>query len=144
VRLKIKRGKIAMMPEQEIVTKEKQQVQSAETTRPGRYYVPDIDICEYPDKLMLWADMPGVSEKSVEIILRDNNLTLIGTVSAAVYNNLSPIYTEYNVGNYSRQFALNEDIDGSRIQARMRNGVLEVELPKPEHAKPRRIEVRAA
>jgi HSP20 family protein len=135
---------MTMMPEQEIVTKEKQQVQSAETTRPGRYYVPDVDICEYPDKLMLWADMPGVSEKNVEVMLRDNNLTLTGTVSTAAYNNLSPVYTEYNVGNYFRQFALNEDIDGSKIQARMRNGVLEVELPKREHAKPRRIDVHSA
>ena len=93
---------------------------------------------------MLWADMPGVSEKNVEVILKDNNLTLIGTVSAGPYNNLSPVYAEYNVGNYFRQFALNEDVDESRIQARMRNGVLEVELPKREHAKPRKIEVRTA
>jgi HSP20 family molecular chaperone IbpA len=133
-----------MTPEQEIVTKEKQEVQGTETTRPGRYYVPDVDICEYPDKLMLWADMPGVSEKHVEVILKDNNLTLSGTVLPVAYNNLSPVYTEYNVGNYFRQFALSEEIDESRIQARMRNGVLEVELPKREHAKPRKIEVRTA
>jgi len=131
-----------MMPEQEILTKEKQEVQGTEATRPGRYYMPDVDICEYPEKLMLWADMPGVSEKSVEVMLKDNNLTLTGTVSPATYNNLSPRYTEYNVGNYFRQFALNEDIDESRIQARMRNGVLEVELSKREHAKPRKIEVK--
>ena len=133
-----------MTPEQEIVTKEKQQVQGTETTRPGRYYVPDVDICEYPDKLIMWADMPGVSEKNVEVMLKDNSLTLIGTVSPESYNNLSPVYSEYNVGNYFRQFALNEDVDESRIHARMRNGVLEVELPKREHAKPRRIEVRTA
>jgi HSP20 family protein len=65
-------------------------------------------------------------------------------VSPEGYNNLSPVYTEYNVGNYFRQFALNEDVDETRIQARMRNGVLEVELPKREHAKPRKIEVRSA
>ncbi len=133
-----------MTPEQEIVTKEKQPVQGTETTRPGRYYVPDVDICEYTDKLTLWADMPGVSEKSVEVILKDNTLTLAGMLSAAMYENLSPLYTEYNVGSYFRQFALNEDIDESRIQARMRNGVLEVELPKREQAKPRKIEVRTA
>ena len=133
-----------MMPEQEIVTKEKQEVQGTESTRPGRYYVPDVDICEFPDKLMLWADMPGVSEKNVEVMLKDSCLTLTGTVSPTSYHNLSPRYTEYNFGNYFRQFALNEDIDESRIQARMRNGVLEVELPKREHAKPRKIEVQMA
>jgi HSP20 family protein len=133
-----------MTPEQEIVTKEKQEVQGTETTRPGRYYVPDVDICEFPDKLMLWADMPGVSENNVEVMLKDNSLTLTGTVSPTTYNNLSPLYTEYNVGNYFRQFALNEDIDESKIHARMCNGVLEVELPKREHAKPRKIEVQTA
>ena len=133
-----------MTPEQEIVTKEKQQVQGTEATRPGRYYVPDVDICEFSERLMLWADMPGVSEKDVEVILKDNNLTLTGTVSATAYNNLSPVYTEYNVGNYLRQFALNEDIDESRIEARMYNGVLEVSLPKRERAMPRKIEVRSA
>jgi len=116
-------------------------VQGTEATRPGHHSVPEVDICEYPDKLMLWADMPGVSDKNVEVMLKDNTLTLTGTVSPATYNNLSPVYTEYNVGNYSRQF-LNEEIDESRIQARMRNGVLEVELPKREQAKPRKIEVR--
>jgi hypothetical protein len=84
--------------------------------------------------------MPGVSEKNVEVILKDNNLTLTGTVSATPYNNLSPAYTEYNVGNYFRQFALNEDIDETRIEARIRNGVLEVVLPKRAKAMPRKIE----
>jgi HSP20 family protein len=65
-------------------------------------------------------------------------------VDASIYNQLSPLYTEYNVGNFYRQFALNEEIDDSRIKARMRNGVLEVELPKREHAKPRKIEVQSA
>jgi HSP20 family molecular chaperone IbpA len=133
-----------MMPEQEIVTKEKQQLQGTESTRPGRYYVPDVDICEYQDRLALWADMPGVSEKNVEVVLKDGTLSITGKLSPENYNNLSPVYSEYNVGNYFRQFALNEDIDESRIQARMRNGVLEVELPKREHAKPRKIEVRTS
>ena len=66
---------------------------------------------------MWWAYMPGVSEKNVEVMLKDNNLTLIGTVSAGPYNNLSPVYTEYNVGDYFRQFALNEDVDESRISS---------------------------
>ena len=133
-----------MIPEQEIVTKEKQQIEGTEKTRPGRYFVPDVDICETDDMLRLWADMPGVTEKDVEVILKDGMLTITGMVDASVYNQLSPIYTEYNVGNFYRQFALNEEIDDSRIRARMRNGVLEVELPKREHAKPRKIEVQGA
>jgi HSP20 family molecular chaperone IbpA len=132
-----------MIPEQEIATREKQQVEGAEKTRPGRYYAPEVDICEYEDMLRLWADMPGVSEKDVDVMLRDNTLTITGMVSASMYDELSPLYTEYNVGNYYRQFGLNEQIDESRIRARMRNGVLEVELPKREQAKPRKILVES-
>ena len=88
--------------------------------------------------------MPGVTEKDVDVVLKDNVLTITGNVEAGIYNQLSPVYTEYNVGNYYRQFALNEHIDDRRIKARMRNGVLEVELPKREEAKPRKIEVRSA
>lgn len=133
-----------MTPEQEIATKQKQEVQGTEQTRPGRYFMPDVDIHEFADRLKLWADMPGVSEKDVDVTLKDNMLTITGTVAAAMYDKLAPVYTEYNVGNYYRQFALNEDIDESQIQARMRNGVLEVELPKRESAKPRKIEVQTA
>jgi HSP20 family protein len=133
-----------MIAEQEIVTKQKQQVEGTEKTRPGRYFVPDVDICEYDEMLRLWADMPGVTEKNVEVILKDNVLTVSGMVEAGMYDQLAPLYTEYNVGNYYRQFALNEEIDDSRIKARMRCGVLEVELPKREQAKPRKIQVQSA
>jgi HSP20 family protein len=130
-----------MMPEQEIATKEKQQVQGIEQTRPGRYFMPDIDICENDDCLRLWADMPGVLEKDVDVMLKDGILTITGMASTASYEQLAPLYTEYNIGNYFRQFRLNEEIEESRIKARMKNGLLEVELPKREQAKPRRIEV---
>ena len=131
------------MPEQEIASREKQQVEGTEQTRPGRYFMPDVDISENDDALRLWADMPGVSEKDVNITLKDGVLTITGMVSTAGYDELAPLYTEYNVGNYVRQFTLNEQIDEASIKARMRNGVLQVELPKREQAKPRKIEVTA-
>lgn len=129
----------------EIATREKHQVaQPQEQTRPGRYYVPDVNICESDDSLKLWADMPGVKENDVEITLKAGVLTIVGKVSTDMYGGLKPMYTEYNVGNYYREFTLNEHIDDSKIKATLRNGVLELELPKKEQAKPKRIEVRAA
>jgi HSP20 family protein len=128
----------------EIATKEKQQLSKGqEQTRPGRYYVPEVNIYEFEDSLKLWADMPGVKDKDVDVTLKDGMLTLAGKVSTELYNGLRPLYTEYNIGNYYREFVLNEDIDESKIRATMRNGVLELTLPKKEHAKPRRIEVQA-
>jgi HSP20 family protein len=129
----------------EIATKEKQQLaKPQEQTRPGRYYVPDVNIYEFDESLKLWADMPGVKEKDVNVTLKDGVLTIVGQVTTDMYAGLRPMYTEYNVGNYHREFVLNEDIDESKIRATLRNGVLEVELPKKEKARPRQIEVRSA
>ena len=133
------------MTDQELVTREKQELKkSEEQTRAGRYYTPQVDIYESPDGLKLIADMPGVTDKNVDVTLENRILTILGKVSTKLYDNLSPAYTEYNVGNYFRQFEVNEDIDAAKIQARMRNGVLELMLPKAEHAQPRKIEVRSA
>ena len=129
----------------EITTKEKQELAKAqEQTRPGRYYVPNVNIYELEDSLKLWADMPGVKEKDLDVTLNNGVLTIVGKVATDMYAGLRPMYTEYNVGNYYREFAVNESIDESKIKATLRNGVLELELPKKEQAKPKRIEVRSA
>jgi HSP20 family molecular chaperone IbpA len=133
-----------MAAEPEIIAKEKQQAEGAEKTRAGRYFVPDVDIAESDKGLVLWADMPGVSEKDVEVNLENHVLRIVGMVNTSTYDKLSPLYTEYNVGNYYREFRLHEDIDPEGISAHMRNGVLEVQLPKRAQAQPRRIEVKSA
>jgi HSP20 family protein len=132
------------MTTQELNVRDKQEVSGVEQTRPGRTYVPNVDICETSDNLWLWADMPGVDEKSVEVKLADGVLSIEGQVSLKEYDNLTPIYTEYNVGNFARRFTVSSDIDAEHIKARLANGVLEVELPKAARAKPRRITVSVA
>ena len=129
------------MTPQELSVRNKQELRGEEHTRAGRTYRPDADICETEDSLWLWADMPGVDEGSVEVKLADGVLSVEGRVSLQYYENLAPVYTEYNVGNYLRRFTVSSDIDADHITARMANGVLEVELPKAESAKVRRIPV---
>lgn len=129
------------MAEKELTPKGKQELEGEEQTRPGRTYVPDVDICETADSLWLWADMPGVDEKTVEVGLAEGILSIEGAVSLKEYENLAPVYTEYNIGNYLRRFTVSEDIDVDNIKARMTDGVLELELPKSARAKPRRINI---
>jgi len=129
------------MTPQELSVRNKQEVGGEEPTRAGRTYLPDVDIAETTDSLWLWADMPGVDEQSIEVNLADGVLSIAGRVSLQEYENLSPVYTEYNIGNYARRFSVSNDIDVDKIKARMANGVLELELPKAATAKPRRIEV---
>ena len=131
------------MTEQEISVRNKQEVSREEPTRPGRTYQPDVDIYETPERLWLWVDMPGVDEKSINVDLANGVLTIEGAVALDDYNELTPVYTEYNVGNYQRRFSISSDIDLDGIRARTATGVLELELPKAERARPRKISVMA-
>jgi len=133
------------MVEQEIQPKQKQEVsREQEQTRPGRVYVPDVDIYETADSIYLRADMPGVEESAVDVDLHDDVLTIRGRVSPLDYDGLAPLYTEYNVGDFARRFTLpdGDRLDQAGITASLVDGVLEVRIPKTERAKPRRIEVR--
>ena len=132
------------MTPQELSVRNKQELKGEEQTRAGRTYLPDVDICETQDSVWLWADMPGVDEGSIEVKLADGVLSIEGQVSLQDYENLAPVYTEYNVGNYVRRFTISSEIDANGITARMANGVLELKLPKSERAKPRRITVTAS
>jgi HSP20 family protein len=112
-----------------------------EQTRPGRTYRPNVDIVETENGLHLWADMPGVDEGSVDVELAEGVLEIRGRVATEDYEQLRPVYTEYNVGNYEARFRLSSSIDETRISAKLKNGVLELDLPKSEAAKPRRIQI---
>jgi len=131
------------MTTQELTPKEKQELQDREQTRPGRTFVPDVDIAEDQQALWLWVDMPGVTPDEVEVELHDNVLRIEGRVSVEGYDDLAPSHIEYNLGNYLRRFTLanSRHFDRDQIGARLTNGVLEVKLPKVEAAKPRKIPV---
>jgi HSP20 family molecular chaperone IbpA len=115
--------------------------QREEATRPGRTYRPKVDIVDTENGLRLWADLPGVDEKSIEVELVDGVLTLRGRIATEEYESLEPLYTEYGVGDFEARFRLSSQIDADKIQAKLRNGVLELELPKVAAARPRKIEV---
>jgi HSP20 family protein len=132
------------MADQELTAREKQELKANEQTRPGRTYVPEVDIYETQDGLWLWADMPGVDENSLEVRVADGVLSIEGQVALQEYDNLNPVYTEYNIGNYARRFSLSNEIDVDHIKARMTDGILTLELPKAERAKPKRITVSVA
>jgi hypothetical protein len=89
--------------------------QREEATRPGRSYRPKVDIVETENGLRLWADLPGVDEKSIEVELVDDVLSLRGRIATDEYENLEPRYTEYGVGDFEARFRLSSQIDGEKI-----------------------------
>jgi HSP20 family molecular chaperone IbpA len=125
---------------------EKQEVDTSaeiETTRNVHTFVPRVDIYETEEKVVLLADMPGVNEKSVDITLEKNILTINGYAGPQAPDNFEPTYAEYRFGNYERTFALSDEVDREQIEATVKNGVLRLVMPKAETAKTRKITVKA-
>ena len=126
----------------EIEAREKE-VLVTEDPRAGLVFRPDVDILEEPDAFVIHADMPGASEETVDVQLEKGVLTLHARL-AEVSPKARTRYAEYRDGSYYREFRLSEDIDAAAVSARMKDGVLELRLPKSAGKKPRRISVQAA
>ena len=131
-----------MAENQELQVREKREVDtSREATKPTRAFVPSADIYESENALTVVLEMPGVSKENVDVNVEDGVLTVEGRIEFSKYERLQPVYSEYNVGPYRRSFQISNQIDHSKIAAQMRDGIMTLELPKVETAKPRRIQV---
>jgi HSP20 family molecular chaperone IbpA len=115
-----------------------------EQTRPGPVFSPSVDIFENDNAITVLADMPGVKAADLKIDLRESVLTLTGRVTAPESAKESDVLREYQTGTFFRQFTLSETIDQAKIDAKLTDGVLRLELPKVEKAKPRQITVRTS
>jgi HSP20 family protein len=113
-----------------------------EQTRSGPVFSPAVDIFENENSITVLADMPGVKAQELRIDLRESVLTLSGRVSAPGSPGETSVLREYETGTFFRQFTLSEAIDQGKIDAKLADGVLRLELPKVERAKPRQITVR--
>jgi len=130
------------MTDQELQVQQKREVErDQESTSSGTNFLPVTDIFETPEALRVVLEMPGVGKNSVEVSVENNVLTIIGRIDFSNYKGLQPLYTEYNIGHYSRSFRLSNEIEQEGIKAELKDGVITLVLPKAERAKPRRIKV---
>jgi HSP20 family protein len=103
---------------------------------------PAVDIAEDEDRFVIKADLPGVSEKEIEIKVHDGVLLLTGKREESTEEKKEGgYYRERRGGSFCRQFRLGSSVDAEKIAASYKNGVLEVILPKKEESKPRQIPV---
>ena len=131
--------------EKQLQRSEKQEVtSSAEQTRTGPVFTPAVDIFENESALTVLADLPGVKAKNLKIDLRENILTLTALVDSLQGEKETDVFREYECGTFFRQFTLAETIDQTKIEAELHDGVLRLQLPKTEAARPRQIAVKAS
>jgi HSP20 family protein len=132
-----------MPTRQELQVQQKRELENKEeSTVPARVFLPTADIYETDDALNVVLEMPGVDKNSVDIRVEDSVLKIEGRLDFSKYQGLQPLYTEYNVGHYSRSFRLSSKIDQNKIAAELNDGVLSLVMPKVEEAKPRTIQVK--
>lgn len=110
---------------------------TVETSR----WIPLVDIKEEPSRFVLYADIPGVDPKDIEISMENGVLTIKGERTSKKEENEGYTRIERSTGTFYRRFALPDTADAEGIVAHGRHGVLEVIIPKREKAKARKIAV---
>ena len=117
---------------------------AGQRTAPRPVFLPPADIYETKDSIVVLAEMPGVSSEGVDISLERRVLTIRGRSATNEHGGYQRVYGEYTDGDYERVFTLSENIDRDRIEATLKDGVLQLVLPKAEAAKARKIELKTS
>lgn len=104
---------------------------------------PAVDVTEDETGITVTADLPGVARDALSIRVDGNALTIDAPLALGEPPQLDAVYAEVRAGRYRRSFTLSSELDSSRIDASLRDGVLTLCVPKQEKARPRRIEVTA-
>jgi len=103
---------------------------------------PAVDILDDKDKIVIKAELPGVDKKDIKVDLKDHVLTLSGERS---YENEvkedNYYHRERSFGKFQRSFRLPVNLDPDKIKADYKDGVLKIDIPKPEEEKPKQITV---
>jgi len=126
----------------EIQHQESAPTEEMERTRARRCFVPKADIYETDNEIIVLADIPGANEKKVDITLEKNILSISATIEPVRTNGYELTYAEYEEGDFQRSFRLSDEIDRDRIEAAVRDGVLQLRLPKAQGAAARKITVQ--
>jgi len=125
----------------DLLKKEAELEKGIERTRAKRVFTPAVDIVEQKDYILLFADMPGVDEKTVDVTLDKDLLTIHGNVEPETHKGHRLVLSEYGTGDYERTFTVSNEIDREKIIASVKDGVLRLTLPKAAAARTRKIPV---
>jgi len=131
------------MTDHTAIEKQEGNVAQVERTHSGKTYLPQVDIVEKDDEMVLLADMPGASPDGIDLNYEQGELTIQGLVKPRHdIESADLLLQEYGVGDFERRFKLGEGIDPNRITAEFSDGVLRVRLGKTAQSIARRIPVQ--
>ncbi|WP_321858345.1 Hsp20/alpha crystallin family protein [Burkholderia cenocepacia] len=105
--------------------------------------IPSVDIVEDARGVTLRADLPGVPRENLDVKVHDTTLTIEAATHIDTPADLRVRHAEVRATRYARSFVLSADLDTSRIDANLRDGVLTLTIPRREETRPRRIDVTA-
>ncbi len=103
---------------------------------------PPVDIFEDETGITLQADMPGVSRERLDVHIDGDGLSIEGKADISMPEGMEAIQADVRSTRYQRSFSLSSELDGSKIDASLKDGVLTLRIPKREQFQPRKIEVR--
>ncbi|GIX19124.1 Hsp20/alpha crystallin family protein [Erythrobacter cryptus] len=133
------------MTNQVMTTHENPAVQTlAEPASNRPVWRPLADILETRDGFTVMLELPGVAAEDVEVSLENRQLSIRARAQGLESDELQLVHREYLPGDYERAFLLSDDLDGERIEAELKNGVLTVRVPRLAEARPRSIKVKTA
>ena len=112
------------------------------TAVPQATVLPPADIVENEAGFTLFADLPGVSKERLDVKVDGDNLVIEGAAAVPLPEQLEILHGEVRHPHYRRSFTLSRELDPSKIEASLKEGVLTLPIPKAEAARPRRIEVQ--
>lgn len=127
----------------DVEKKELEPQENTERTRECRCYIPRTDIYENDEAVFVTCEMPGVDDKTIEVTLEKDILTIKGFVEPDEMKNSSLLHAEYGIGDFQRKFTISNEIDRNGIDATIKDGLLKLRLPKLGPAKAQKISVRS-
>ncbi len=105
--------------------------------------LPPVDVIEDAAGITLYADLPGVPKEKLSLEVDGDRLVIEGEMDIRMPEGMEATHAEVSLPRYRRVFTLSKELAADNLQAEFRQGVLKLRIQKAEHAKPRRVEVRA-
>lgn len=119
-----------------------ERTQVAESRRDDAALLPPVDVIEDAAGITLYADLPGVPKEKLSLQVEAGTLTIEGELGLDLPEGMEATHAEMSLPRFRRVFTLSKDLDGPKVGAEFKHGVLKLSIPKAEHAQPRKIRIQ--